>query len=65
VPDAREPVGVEPWLGAEAPRQAPLPPFKEAPAELLLSLGPLRATSDGPDLAPALQLLLYRLTEAE
>ncbi len=60
--EKRPPTTVEGWLGEDPGRQPAVPPLEEDPTELFLSLGALHV-GDGPDLAPSLQLLIYRLTE--
>jgi uncharacterized Zn finger protein len=60
--EGRAPDTLEAWLGGEAPRQATLAKLDDDPTELMLALGPL-TTGDGLDLAPFIQLLLYRLRE--
>ena len=60
--EGRAPTTVEGWLGEDPGRQPAVPPLEEDPTELFLSLGALHV-GDGPDLAPSLQLLIYRLAE--
>ena len=60
--EPRPPTTLEGWLGVDPGRQPTIPAIEEDPTELLLSLGTL-AVGEGPDLAPAIQLMLYRLTE--
>ncbi len=60
--EARPPTTLEGWLGQDPGRQPAIPALEEDPTELMLSLGTL-AVGEGPDLAPAIQLMLYRLTE--
>lgn len=60
--EPRQPTTLEGWLGEDPGRQPAIPALEEDPTELMLSLGTL-AVGEGPDLAPAIQLMLYRLTE--
>jgi uncharacterized Zn finger protein len=62
--EARAPATLEGWLGQDPGRQPAIPPLDEDPTELLLSLGAL-SVGDGADLAPSIQLLLYRLAEQD
>lgn len=63
IPEPRSPSTIDGWLGDDPGRQPAQPPLEEDPTELFLSLGELRV-GDGPDLAPSLQLLIYRLLES-